>query len=81
MCVCVSPSVCTILTPTSTATGRFHQHSVDQFNMQETPLDYMCKVMGDQTEREKVRQFLGRYGITGKVQVMRMGTLSDGQLR
>eukprot|EP01104_Vermistella_antarctica_P006027 TRINITY_DN16765_c0_g1_i1.p1 TRINITY_DN16765_c0_g1~~TRINITY_DN16765_c0_g1_i1.p1 ORF type:complete len:620 (-),score=195.13 TRINITY_DN16765_c0_g1_i1:300-2096(-) len=62
--------------------GRFHQHSVDQLDMSMCPLDYMVSEMKteSETKTETARQFLGRYGVSGKVQTMKMGTLSDGQL-
>lgn len=57
----------------------FHQHLADLLDMNATPLDYMMKSFPTEVEQERMRQFIGRFGITGKVQTTPMTQLSDGQ--
>jgi ATP-binding cassette subfamily F protein 2 len=59
--------------------ARYHQHSNDQLDNDLTPLDYMAKQFPDKKyEVETWRQILGRYGISGYQQTVKIGTLSDG---
>jgi len=58
--------------------GRFTQHFVDVLDMDLTPLEFFEKMYpGD--PREEQRKYLGRFGVSGKMQVQKMGELSDGQ--
>jgi ATP-binding cassette subfamily F protein 2 len=58
--------------------GRFTQHFVDVLDMDLTPLEFFEKMYpGD--PREEQRKYLGRLGVSGKMQVQKMGELSDGQ--
>jgi ATP-binding cassette subfamily F protein 2 len=58
--------------------GRFTQHFVDILELDVTPLDFFeSKYPGD--PREEQRKYLGRFGVSGTMQVQRMGDLSDGQ--
>jgi ATP-binding cassette subfamily F protein 2 len=58
--------------------GRFTQHFVDVLDLDLTPLEFFEKMYpGD--AREEQRKYLGRYGVSGKMQVQKMGELSDGQ--
>jgi ATP-binding cassette, subfamily F, member 2 len=58
--------------------GRFTQHFVDVLDLEQTPLDFFDK-MYPTDAREDQRKYLGRFGISGKMQVQRMNELSDGQ--
>ena len=58
--------------------GRFTQHFVDVLDLSMTPLEFFeSKYPGD--PREEQRKYLGRFGVSGKMQVQRMSELSDGQ--
>ena len=58
--------------------GRFTQHFVDVLDMDLTPLDFFDKTYPTDA-REDQRKYLGRFGISGKMQVQKMSELSDGQ--
>lgn len=59
--------------------ARFHQHFVDQIDMNLTPLEWMGHEYPDITEPTILRSALGKFGISGKAQMTPMNTLSDGQ--
>ncbi|CAG9572767.1 putative ATP-binding cassette protein subfamily F,member 2 [Leishmania major strain Friedlin] len=59
--------------------ARFHQHFVDQINMDLTPLEWMSQEYPDVTQPPILRSALGRFGVSGKAQMTPMKTLSDGQ--
>eukprot|EP01114_Cavostelium_apophysatum_P016093 TRINITY_DN451_c0_g1_i1.p1 TRINITY_DN451_c0_g1~~TRINITY_DN451_c0_g1_i1.p1 ORF type:complete len:595 (-),score=204.43 TRINITY_DN451_c0_g1_i1:44-1828(-) len=58
--------------------GWYHQHLTDQLDVDLSPLEYMMKEFPG-IELQVMRSVVGRYGITGKTQVLPMKTLSDGQ--
>jgi len=58
--------------------GWYHQHLTDQLDLSMSPLEYMMhKFPG--IELEPMRRIVGRYGITGKTQMLPIRCLSDGQ--
>lgn len=59
--------------------ARFHQHFVDQINMELTPLEWMSEEYPDVSESSILRSALGRFGVSGTIQMTPMKTLSDGQ--
>lgn len=63
--------------------GRYHQHSVDQLNLEMTVLDFFKNTFpstgGFQRDEEEWRAYIGRYGLTGKMQTTKIGMLSEGQ--
>mmetsp|Transcript_33952 Transcript_33952/g.101058 ORF Transcript_33952/g.101058 Transcript_33952/m.101058 type:complete len:593 (-) Transcript_33952:440-2218(-) len=65
--------------------GRYHQHSTDALNRDMTVLDFFKHTypndpsVGFSKSEEEWRGFIGRYGISGKMQSTRIGELSDGQ--
>lgn len=60
--------------------GRYYQHSVDQLDMEATPLQFMRKTYEHMKQEEVAwRQTIGRFGITGYAQSTPIGHLSDGQ--
>jgi len=60
--------------------GRYYQHSVDQLDMDATPLQFMRKTYEHMNMEEVAwRQTIGKYGITGYAQSTPIGQLSDGQ--
>jgi len=60
--------------------GRYYQHSVDQLDMNATPLQFMRSTY-EHLKMEEVawRQTIGKYGISGYAQSTPIGQLSDGQ--
>jgi len=58
--------------------GRFTQHFVDVLDLELTPLEFFEKLYATDA-REDLRKYLGRFGISGKMQVQKMAELSDGQ--
>jgi len=60
--------------------GRYYQHSVDQLDMDLTPLEFMRKTYAHLNQEEVAwRQTIGRFGISGYAQSTPIGHLSDGQ--
>lgn len=58
--------------------GRFTQHFVDVLDLEMTPLEFFEKEYPDMP-REELRKYLGRFGVSGKMQMQKMDELSDGQ--
>mmetsp|Transcript_15725 Transcript_15725/g.29664 ORF Transcript_15725/g.29664 Transcript_15725/m.29664 type:complete len:775 (-) Transcript_15725:4635-6959(-) len=58
--------------------GRFTQHFVDVLDLELTPLEFFEKQYPG-IPREELRKYLGRFGVSGKMQVQKMEELSDGQ--
>jgi ATP-binding cassette subfamily F protein 2 len=58
--------------------GRFTQHFVDVLDLDLTPLEFFEQKYPTDT-REDTRKYLGRFGVSGKMQVQKMKELSDGQ--
>lgn len=59
--------------------GRFHQHLHEILDMTMPALYWMMKTFPEEKEEERMRKFLGRYGLTGKQQTCPIANLSDGQ--
>jgi len=59
--------------------GRFHQHLHEILDMEMNSLEWMMATFPEEKEIERMRKFLGRYGLTGKQQTCPIGNLSDGQ--
>jgi len=58
--------------------GWYHQHLTEQLDLTLSPLEYMMKEF-EGIEEEAMRRVIGRFGISGKAQVLPMKQLSDGQ--
>jgi ATP-binding cassette subfamily F protein 2 len=58
--------------------GRFTQHFVDVLDLTLTPLEFFGNLYPG-IPREELRKYLGRFGVSGKMQVQKMEELSDGQ--
>jgi ATP-binding cassette, subfamily F, member 2 len=58
--------------------GRFTQHFVDVLDLEKTPLDFFEEKYPDDAHEEQ-RKYLGRFGVSGKMQLQKMAELSDGQ--
>ena len=50
--------------------GRYHQHLHELLEMDLSPLDYMLKKFPEIKDRDEMRKIVGRYGLTGKQQVL-----------
>ncbi|KAH9619166.1 hypothetical protein KSS87_006487 [Heliosperma pusillum] len=58
--------------------AQYHQHLAEKLDMSVSALQYMMREYPG-TEEEKMRAAIGRFGLSGKPQVMPMKNLSDGQ--
>ncbi|XP_050214618.1 ABC transporter F family member 1 [Mercurialis annua] len=58
--------------------AQYHQHLAEKLDLEMPALQYMMKEYQG-NEEEKMRAAIGRFGLTGKAQVMPMKNLSDGQ--
>ncbi|XP_031123268.1 ABC transporter F family member 1-like [Ipomoea triloba] len=58
--------------------AQFHQHLAEKLDMEMSALQYMIKEYPG-NEEEKMRAAVGKFGLSGKAQVMPMKNLSDGQ--
>ena len=63
--------------------GRYYQHSADLLDDEATVLEFFQRTYPNTLtftrDEEQWRSFLGRYGVSGKVQSTKIGHLSDGQ--
>jgi ATP-binding cassette subfamily F protein 2 len=57
----------------------YHQHLTDQLELELSALDFMMKCFPGEVEVERMRQVIGKFGVTGKAQTCPMKQLSDGQ--
>ncbi|KAL2557452.1 ABC transporter family protein [Forsythia ovata] len=58
--------------------AQFHQHLTEKLDLEMSALLFMIREYPG-NEEEKMRAAVGRFGLTGKAQVMPMKNLSDGQ--
>jgi ATP-binding cassette subfamily F protein 2 len=58
--------------------GRFTQHFIDVLDLEKTPLEFFEEQYPTDA-REEQRKYLGRFGVSGRMQVQKMAELSDGQ--
>ncbi|XP_042475285.1 ABC transporter F family member 1-like [Macadamia integrifolia] len=58
--------------------AQFHQHLAEKLDVEMSALQYMMREYTG-NEEEKMRAAIGKFGLTGKAQVMPMKNLSDGQ--
>ncbi|KAL3718774.1 hypothetical protein ACJRO7_003822 [Eucalyptus globulus] len=58
--------------------AQFHQHLTEKLDLDLPALQFMIKEYPG-NEEEKMRAAIGKFGLTGKAQVMPMKNLSDGQ--
>ena len=63
--------------------ARFHQHSVEALDNDMTVLDFMQHTYPNKLtftrSLEEWRGFMGRYGVSGRMQTTKIGCLSEGQ--
>ncbi|KAJ3189200.1 hypothetical protein HDU85_002825 [Gaertneriomyces sp. JEL0708] len=60
--------------------AQFHQHMGDQLDMNQSAVQWLCAQFPQYRDQE-MRREVGKYGLTGKSQVIPMRQLSDGQRR
>ncbi|KAL2328568.1 hypothetical protein Fmac_021995 [Flemingia macrophylla] len=58
--------------------AQYHQHLAEKLDMEMSALQYMIKEYPG-NEEERMRAAVGKFGLSGKAQVMPMKNLSDGQ--
>ncbi|KAJ0083654.1 hypothetical protein Patl1_30604 [Pistacia atlantica] len=58
--------------------AQYHQHLAEKLDLEMSALLYMMREYPG-NEEEKMRAAIGKFGLTGKAQVMPMKNLSDGQ--
>uniref|UniRef100_A0A2P2KY78 ABC transporter GCN1 n=2 Tax=Rhizophora mucronata TaxID=61149 RepID=A0A2P2KY78_RHIMU len=58
--------------------AQFHQHLAEKLDLELSALQYMIKEYPG-NEEERMRAAIGKFGLSGKAQVMPMKNLSDGQ--
>ncbi|XP_061359428.1 ABC transporter F family member 1 isoform X2 [Gastrolobium bilobum] len=58
--------------------AQYHQHLAEKLDMEVSALQYMMREYPG-IEEEKMRAAVGKFGLSGKAQVMPMKNLSDGQ--
>nr|TKW07258.1 hypothetical protein SEVIR_7G296300v2 [Setaria viridis] len=58
--------------------AQFHQHLAEKLDLDMSALQYMLKEY-PRNEEERMRVAVGKFGLSGKAQVMPMRNLSDGQ--
>ncbi|XP_010535620.1 PREDICTED: ABC transporter F family member 1 [Tarenaya hassleriana] len=58
--------------------AQYHQHLAEKLDMEVSALQYMMREYPG-TEEERMRAAVGKFGLSGKAQVMPMKNLSDGQ--
>ncbi|CAD5168322.1 unnamed protein product [Musa acuminata subsp. malaccensis] len=58
--------------------AQFHQHLAEKLDLEMSALQYMMKEYPG-NEEERMRAAIGKFGLSGKAQVMPMKNLSDGQ--
>src|SRR3989338_3406349 len=60
--------------------GRYHQHSVDQLDLEATPVEYMKRKFPYlELDLDSWRRKLGQFGVTGTQQMQPIRRMSDGQ--
>ncbi|GAX84860.1 hypothetical protein CEUSTIGMA_g12281.t1 [Chlamydomonas eustigma] len=81
----LSPTVGVVNRHTHLNIGRYHQHSVDQLDPNKTVLQFFKDTYpndiatGFSRSEDEWRAFVGKYGISGKMQTTKISHLSDGQ--
>ncbi|KAL2312806.1 Ribosome biogenesis ATPase [Schizosaccharomyces pombe] len=76
----VQPSTGSVVRHHGLRLALFNQHMGDQLDMRLSAVEWLRTKFGNKPEGE-MRRIVGRYGLTGKSQVIPMGQLSDGQRR
>lgn len=79
----LSPTVGTVTRHAHLCIGRYHQHSTDVLDKDLNTLAFFQKMYPNgptfKREEDEWRAYVGRFGITGRMQTTPIGQLSDGQ--
>ena len=79
----LTPTQGTIARHPHLSIGRYYQHSADLLDDNATVLEFFQRTYPNTVtfvrDEEQWRSFLGRYGVSGKMQSTKIGQLSDGQ--
>eukprot|EP00195_Chlamydomonas_chlamydogama_P005675 CAMPEP_0202901122 /NCGR_PEP_ID=MMETSP1392-20130828/13384_1 /ASSEMBLY_ACC=CAM_ASM_000868 /TAXON_ID=225041 /ORGANISM="Chlamydomonas chlamydogama, Strain SAG 11-48b" /LENGTH=610 /DNA_ID=CAMNT_0049587629 /DNA_START=273 /DNA_END=2105 /DNA_ORIENTATION=- len=79
----ISPTAGTVNRHPHLSIGRYHQHSVEALNPDLTVLDFFRTTYPNtpifKKDEDEWRSYVGRYGITGRMQTTQIKYLSDGQ--
>uniref|UniRef100_A0A6B2L046 ABC transporter domain-containing protein n=1 Tax=Arcella intermedia TaxID=1963864 RepID=A0A6B2L046_9EUKA len=80
MCGELSPTTGMVRCHQHLRLARYHQHLQDHLDVNLSPLEYLSNEFPElATKPEQMRQQIGRFGVTGKVQTLPIKSLSDGQ--
>jgi ATP-binding cassette subfamily F protein 2 len=76
----VEPSQGSVTRHAGLKIGRYHQHSVDVLDQNSHAIDFFASEYESMKRpTDEWRGFLGKFGISGKLQTTKIGLLSDGQ--
>ncbi len=79
----LTPSEGTVTRHAHLSIGRYYQHSADLLDDNASVLEFFQRTYPNTAtfvrDEEQWRSFLGRYGVSGKMQATKIGQLSDGQ--
>ena len=76
----VEPSRGSVSRHSALKIGRYHQHSTDVLDKGSHPLDFFLNTYEKMKKPvDEWRGFLGKFGISGRLQTTEIGLLSDGQ--
>ncbi|KAG2498702.1 hypothetical protein HYH03_003442 [Edaphochlamys debaryana] len=79
----ITPSKGTVTRHPHLSIGRYHQHSVDQLDEDKTVLEFFKSTYPNtptfKREEDEWRGYVGRFGISGRLQTYKIGQLSEGQ--
>ena len=79
----LTPAKGSVVRHPSLVIGKYHQHSVDVLDKEKTVLQFFMdqypNTMTFKRDLDEWRGYLGRYGVSGKMQTTLIGELSEGQ--
>lgn len=76
----LTPTVGEVKKHTHVRIAKYHQHSTDQLNLDQSPLEYMATCFPEKKlEIEAWRGRVGRFGVSGDMQTQPIRMMSDGQ--
>eukprot|EP00808_Paulinella_micropora_P001186 g35700.t1 len=80
MCGDLTPTIGNVSRHIHLSLGRYHQHSADILDPEKEVLQFFMDSFEDKKlDRQQWRTYIGKYGVSGKMQLKKIGTLSDGQ--
>eukprot|EP00457_Paulinella_chromatophora_P001937 gb/GEZN01001940.1/.p1 GENE.gb/GEZN01001940.1/~~gb/GEZN01001940.1/.p1 ORF type:complete len:601 (-),score=116.78 gb/GEZN01001940.1/:755-2557(-) len=80
MCGDITPTIGNVSRHIHLSLGRYHQHSADILDPEKEVLQFFMDSFEDKKlDRQQWRTYIGKYGVSGKMQLKQIKTLSDGQ--